>query len=117
KIIDAPLSVGVCILLFMTIAALVSPTGLRTGRGIDPKLQPFRVHIIGQGLHIRKLAIGMYIPLRIALAFPGVIDIHIDVSGISHPARDHSVCRCANIGVIYLLSEMIPAVPAHWRSG
>jgi hypothetical protein len=37
------------------------------------------VDIIGQSLHIRKLVVGVDIPVAVALAFPGVVDVDIDI--------------------------------------
>src|SRR5215469_1564559 len=54
-------------------------------------------------------------PSRIPLALPCVVDIYVDVSGISHSACNHSVGLGANGCIIDFVAEVIPAVPAHRR--
>ena len=99
----------------MPVAADVSAAGLGARRGIDPDLESLRVDVVGQRLHVRKLAIGVEHSLRVAFTLPGVVDVDVDVSGVAHAAGDQSVGRGAHIGISHLGREVVPAVPAHGR--
>src|SRR5437899_10437254 len=54
--------------------------------------------------------------LRVTLAFPGVVNIDVHISGILHSTGDHGVGGRTNCLVIHFPGKMIPTVPAHWGS-
>ena len=47
--------------------------------------------VVGERLHVGKLAVGMDDALRVALALPGVVDVDVDVAGIAHAGGNHGV--------------------------
>ena len=55
------------------------------------------MNVIGKRLHVGKFAVGVDVALRIPLALPGVVNIHVDVPGILHAGGDHGVRCCADI--------------------
>src|SRR6476659_9522123 len=55
--------------------------------------------------------------ILIPLAFPGVVNVEIDVPGAFESGRDQRIGGFANSLVINFVREMVPAVPSHWRRG
>ncbi len=117
QIVDAPVGICLSVLFFMAIAALIFCAGLGTRGGVNSQLQSFSVNVVGQGLHVRKLAIGMKNALGVALTLPGVVNVDVNITGVAHSAGDHSVGLCTHCGVVNFVAEMVPAVPAHGRGG
>jgi hypothetical protein len=73
--------------------------------------------VVGEGLHGGELVVSVEDALRVALAFPCVVDVDVDVSGVAHAAGDKCVGGCADICIGDTTGEVIPAVPAHGWSG
>jgi hypothetical protein len=51
----------------------------------------------------------------VALGLPGVVDVDVDVAGVSHAGGDNLVGGIANVLVSDSLGEVIPAIPSHRR--
>src|SRR5581483_9630258 len=73
------------------------------------------MNVLGKRVHVGKLRIAGDVSLRVALSFPGVVDIYIDITGILHAARDHRVRHVSYGLVIDFAGELVPTVPAHGR--
>ena len=56
------------------------------------------------------------IALRVALAFPGVVDGDVDVTGIAHAVAGDGVGHAADDFIADAPVEFVPAIPAHRRS-
>src|SRR5215472_13433324 len=113
EVIDAPFSVGFCVLGFVAVAAFITGAGVRTGRGVDAELQSLGGNIVGERLHVGELLVAMNNAFGVAVALPGVVDVEVDVSGIAHTAGDEGIGHFADRLVVNLAREEIPAVPAH----
>ena len=73
------------------------------------------MHVVGQGFHVGELGVGVEDATRVALAFPGVVDVDVDVAGVSHAGGDDLVGGVADVLVGDSLGEVVPAIPAHRR--
>ena len=100
----------------MAVAAFVTLAGIGSGTGIQAELQTFAVNIIRERLHIRKFAVRVKIALRIALAFPGVVDGDVDVTGVAHPVCGDRVGHSADDFIADAPVKLVPTVPTHGRS-
>ena len=74
------------------------------------------MNVVGQRLHVGEFVIGVQHAIRVALAFPGVVDVDVNVAGIFHAGGDNLVGGVANVLVSDLAGEVVPTVPAHGRS-
>ena len=90
QVVDAPLRIGLGVLLFMPIAARVLSAGFGPGTGVDADLQSFGVDVVGQRLHVGKFVVGLDESIGVALALPGVVDVDVDVAGIAHAGGHHA---------------------------
>ena len=74
--------------------------------------------VVGEGLHVGELVVGLDVAAGVALAFPGVVDVDVDVAGVAHAGGDEEVGGVADVLVGDLAGEEVPAVPAHgWGGG
>ena len=98
QIVDAPLGVGECVLVFVATAAGVAGAGGVAGVGVDADLQAFGVDIIGQGFHAGGEAffIDLNLAVFVALAVPAVVDVDVFVARVFHAGCDHSVGHVTN---------------------
>ncbi len=104
------------VLLLVAEAPGVAGAGLRSRRGVDPKLQPLGVNVVTECLHIGKALIRMQHALRIAFSLPGVVDIDVDIAGVAHTGTNQRICGSTNIRIGHVAGEMIPTIPPHgWR--
>ena len=116
EIVNFPSSIGLRVLRLMAEAARVTCAGLLPRRRIDAEFKPFAVDVGRERLHIRKLGVRVNDPVCIALALPGVVDVHVYVTSVAHAGAYHLVGRGAHIGVCHFASKVIPAIPTHrWR--
>jgi hypothetical protein len=60
--------------------------GLRSGIGGETKLQPERVHVVGNSFHsVREaLRIGDDVSVRIAAHLPAVVDVDVLIACVFH---------------------------------
>ena len=116
EVVDPPFRIGLRVLLLMAVTARVAAAGHRPGRGVDAQFQSPAVHVIRERLHVGKLGIGNDVAVGIASAFPGVVDVDEDVARRGHAVAHHRVRGFTHDGVVDLVTEMVPAVPAHRRS-
>src|ERR1039457_5388759 len=100
----------------MPVAAWVLGAGTRPGRGVDTKLHAFRMNIINQCFHVRELLVRDKVSLRISHAFPGVVDVYVDVASVAHAVHYHRIDNLADGLVVDLALELVPVIPAHRRS-
>ncbi len=117
QIIDAPVGVHLGVLLFVPQRSRIARARLVSRARVDADLQPLRVHIIRKRLHVGKLLVRMQQAVLVALAFPRVVDVHVDVPCVLHAAGDNLIRGIANVLVRYLSEEVVPAVPPHRRRG
>ncbi len=116
QIIDAPLGVGLCVLLLMVQAAGVASAGLGSRAGVDAELQSLGMNVVTEGLHVGELCVRVNHTLRIALSLPGVVDVDVDVSCIFHAGAHQLICRRAHVGIGDVACEVVPAIPSHrWK--
>jgi len=115
--VDAPAGVHLSVLNFVAEAAFVASTGLWSGRGVDAELEALGVDVVAERLHVGEAAVGMELSVGVAGALPGVVDVDVDVAGVAHAGGDHEIGCGTNVGVGDVFCEVIPAIPAHWRSG
>ena len=113
QVVDTPGSVKLRVLLLMAVRSFVAGAGLGSRRRVDANLEPLGMDIIGQGLHVGKLVVRVQYAVGVALAFPRVVNVHVDVSSVLHPGGDNLVGGSANVLVGHLPGEVIPTVPAH----
>ena len=73
------------------------------------------MNVVGKRLHVRKFVVGVEDAACVALAFPGVVDVDVDVAGVFHAGGDDLVGGVANVLVGDFAGEEVPAVPAHGR--
>ena len=100
QIINSPVGVGLRVLFFVIVAAFKSGASFWSGRRINSQLQSFAVNVIGERFHVGKFFVGLDDALRVAFAFPGVIYIDVNVSGVAHAGGDHRVGLRADSGVV-----------------
>src|ERR1035441_2100554 len=91
EIVDAPGRVGLGVLFFVLVAALVAGAGLGTGRGIDAEFEALAVDVGGQRLHVGEFVVGGDIAGGIAAGFPGIVDVDVDIAGLAHAGLDDGV--------------------------
>src|SRR5271166_6910615 len=115
EVVHAPRGVGLGVLCLVSVAAFVSSAGVGAGRGVDAELQPLGMHVVGEGLHVRKLVVGLNHPAGVAVALPGVIDVEVDVAGVAQSAGDHGVGHLADGLVVDATGEEVPTVPSYGR--
>ena len=115
EIVESPGGILLGVFLFVLPTGLEAGAGLGSGRGINPNFKAFGMDVIGQRFHVRELGVRMDHALRVALTFPGVVDIHINIAGVPHSACHDLIGRVTNILVGDLIGEIVPAIPAHWR--
>ena len=115
EIVEAPVRIGLGVLRFVTQAACVLGTSLRTGPGVDANLEALGVNVVGQRLHVGEFAIGVDVALSITLTLPGVVNVHVDVPGVFHAGGHHGIGGGADIRIVHLAGKEVPAVPAHGR--
>src|SRR5215469_3200291 len=84
QVVDSPRSIRLRVLFLVSEAPFELRAGLRAGRGINSKLETFAMDVVRQRLHIRKFAVSLDDSLCITLSLPGVVDVDVDVSGITH---------------------------------
>ena len=93
EIVDAPLRIGLRVLEFVAAAAGPAAAGLPARIRIDAQLQALRVHVVGQRFHAGGKVLGVRVDetFRVAFAVPAVVDVHVQVAGVFHAARDHGI--------------------------
>ena len=106
QVIDPPRGVGVGVLLLVTKRPLEMGAGLRSRRGIDADLQPLGMNVVGQSLHVGELLVGLDVSLRVALAFPGVVDVDIGVPSRRHAGGDQRIGGPPHVSLV--------TFPAKW---
>ena len=99
----------------MAVAARVSRASVRAGSRIDAELQSLGVDVVGERLHVGKLVVGVDDAAGVAVAFPGVVDVEVDVASVTHSAGDESVGHFAHGFVVDASGEEVPTVPSHGR--
>ena len=74
------------------------------------------MNVIGERFHVGKLGVRGDVPLRVALSgFPRIVDVHVDIARVLHPARDHCIGDLPHRCVVDLTGKFVPAVPSHGR--
>src|SRR5260370_2274947 len=68
-------------------------------------------------VHVRELAVGMYESDGVSTPIPGVVNVDVKIAGVTQTTSHHGVGLRSHCGVVDILVEMVPAVPAHRRSG
>ena len=63
-----------------------------------------------------KRGVSGDLALTVAVAGPALVDDDVGVAGLGHAAGDHCIGHGANGGVVEVIMELVPAIPAHGRS-
>src|ERR1700722_7173446 len=74
------------------------------------------MNVVRKSFHVGEFFVRVNDTLSVAFTLPRVIDIDIDIAGISQAAAHHGIRLGAYHGVAYSVREMIPTVPTHGRS-
>src|SRR3546814_18530592 len=80
QIVESPIGKGLGVLLNMSVASFIAGAGPRTLRRVNADLQPLRMDIIGERLHVGKLRIGLQHAVGVALALPAIVDVDIKIA-------------------------------------
>ena len=115
EVVDAPGGVDFGVLLLVAERAVVAGAGFGAGAGVDADLEALGVDVVGEGFHVREFGVGMQFAAGVALAFPGVVDVDVDVAGVFHAGGDELVGGVADVLVGDLADEVVPTIPAHGR--
>src|ERR1019366_1111685 len=115
EVVDAPGSVELGVLDFVVQRGWVAGAGFASGSRVDAKLEALGVNVVGQSFHVREFVVGVKDTAGIAFAFPGVIDVDVDVAGVFHPGGNDLVGGVTNVLVGNFACEVVPTVPAHGR--
>src|SRR5260370_24156257 len=73
------------------------------------------MHILRKRFHVRELLVGLYVSILVALGFPSVVDVDVNVAGIAHAAGCHGVRALAHGFVVDSSGEFVPTAPTHRR--
>ncbi len=73
------------------------------------------MNVVGESFHVGKALVGMQFAVRIALALPRIVDIHVQIARLAHAGADQQVRRRPDIRSGHALGKMVPAIPAHRR--
>ena len=115
EVVEAPGGVEIGVLLFVAEGGGVASAGLGAGAGVDADFQSLGVDVVGEGFHVGEFRVGVQDAGGVALAFPGVVDVDVDVAGVFHAGGDELVGGAADVFVGDFVGEEVPAVPAHGR--
>src|SRR4029079_18088632 len=102
-------------LFFVAEGAFEVGAGLGSGRGVDAELEALGVDVVGECFHVGEFGIGGEDAAGVALAFPSVIDVDVDVASVFHARGDDLVGGVANVFIGDFAGQVVPAVPAHGR--
>ena len=97
QVVDAPVGIHFRVLLFVAQRARISGAGLRSRPGVDADLQPLGMNIVREGFHVRKFGVGVQHAVGVALAFPSVVDVDVDVAGVFHAGGHDLVGGSADV--------------------
>ncbi len=75
------------------------------------------MNVVRQRFHVRELVIGLDDARGVALAFPGVVDIDVEVAGVPHAGGDEGIGGFADRLVGDLARKVVPTIPAHGWCG
>ena len=117
EVVDAPVRVLQRVLIFVALAAGPLGASQCSGIRINPKLQALVMNIVGQRLDARRkvLRIRNDTSDGIAIHLPAVVDHHVLIAGVFHPAADHRVSHALDQIFADVAVKFVPAVPAHGR--
>lgn len=73
------------------------------------------MHVVRQRFHVRELPVARDVAVGVAFSFPGVVDVDVNVAGITHAALHHGIGDLADGLVVDGMLELVPAVPTHRR--
>src|SRR5262249_54526093 len=73
--VDAPARPHRRILLLVLVTASASAGGSGTWRRVNAKLEAARVDVVRERFHVREFLVWWQLAIRVALAFPTVVDI------------------------------------------
>src|SRR5262245_12351783 len=57
----------------------------------------------------------MNVAVRVARTLPSVVDVYVDIPGISHAVTRHGVRDSPNCRVVDAVGELVPTAPSHGR--
>ena len=113
EVVESPGGVCVGILLLVAEGGGVAGAGFVAGTGVEADFEALGVDVVGEGLHVREFGVGGDVALSVAGAFPGVVNVDVDVAGIFHAGGDDLVSGGADTLVVDALCEVVPGVPTH----
>ena len=125
--VKAPLCKSSRIDGLMLVCPAESTAGQRPRGCVKPRLQSLPMDVIGEALHVGKILVGhdpaLVIPQRpnpllipvLGGVHPAVINVHVAVAHIRHPARNHQIRRLPHHLVRHPVVMCIPMIPAHRR--
>src|SRR5882724_5918803 len=73
------------------------------------------MHVVRERLHVRKLLVGLYIPLGVATPFPSVVNIDVPITRFFHAVAGHRIRNAADSSIVHAPRKLVPTVPAHRR--
>ena len=87
-VVEAPLRPRLRVLRLVLVAPGVSLlAGPWPRRGINADLESFAVDVVGEGFHVGEFLVRRDLAVRVARAFPGVVDVDVRVALCGEPAR------------------------------
>ena len=105
QIIDAPFCIGSRILLLVPIAAWIAARRFSArAKNKFPASVPSSGHN-PPALSCQEISVGWIFPCASRWSFPGVVDVHVNIAGIAHAARNHAVRGGANVRVRHLAGK------------
>ncbi len=125
--IESPIGELLDVLGLMLPASGKAGAGPRAGRRVDAGLQPARMDVVGQPLHVGEMLVGQDVALRIAERTnllrvgavlrvpPAIVDIDVLIADVGHPFLHHHVGGLAHQLVGNAAVVGVPVVPAHRR--
>lgn len=116
QIVESPGGVLLRVLLFVTIAALVSGARLGSRGGVDAVFNPLLCTQSARAF-MSPLRVGLNSPRLGARSLRAIIDIYVHISRVLHAIAGDSIGCGARISGGDFAGKVIPAIPGHGRSG
>ena len=73
------------------------------------------MNVVGERFHVGELVVGADIAFLVACALPGVIDVHVHITGVAHAVSGHGIGNFPHSLVVNLAMKVVPAVTSHRR--
>src|SRR4029079_11758478 len=102
----------------LAVAAVDVGAGLVARDLVDPDLQPLAVDVVGERGHTAgELGrVPFQLAARIASVHPAIVEVHVLVTDVLHPARDEDVGNLLDKRLVQVVApEGVPRVPPHRR--